>query len=109
MRYTQKHPQHTYTKRDIYYFSRVIPGDLKRRQIPMERDRAAIVADTLNSMNLIGVSMALMWSKSSVPVSANNWIRFSQISVGMTRNAGIANHIPACSKYFRVRPTKNPP
>jgi len=25
MRYTQKHPQHTYTKRDIYYFSRVIP------------------------------------------------------------------------------------
>jgi hypothetical protein len=29
MRYTQKHPQHTYTKRDIYYFSRVIPGDLK--------------------------------------------------------------------------------
>ena len=29
MRYTQKHPQHTYTKRDIYYFSRVIPSDLQ--------------------------------------------------------------------------------
>ena len=29
MRYTQKHPQHTYTKRDVYYFSRVIPSDLR--------------------------------------------------------------------------------
>ena len=29
MRYTQKHPQHTYTKRDVYYFSRVIPNDLR--------------------------------------------------------------------------------
>jgi integrase len=29
MRYTQKHPQHTYIKRDVYYFSRVIPSDLK--------------------------------------------------------------------------------
>lgn len=29
MRYTQKHPQHTYTKRDVYYFSRVIPSDLQ--------------------------------------------------------------------------------
>jgi integrase len=33
MRYTQKHPQHTYTKRDIYYFSRVIPSDLKHHYI----------------------------------------------------------------------------
>ena len=29
MRYTQKNPQHTYTKRDVYYFSRVIPNDLR--------------------------------------------------------------------------------
>ena len=29
MRYTQKHPRHTYIKRDVYYFSRVIPSDLK--------------------------------------------------------------------------------
>ena len=29
MRYTQKHPHHTYVKRDVYYFSRVIPSDLK--------------------------------------------------------------------------------
>jgi hypothetical protein len=29
MRYTQKHPQHTYIKRDVYYFSRVILSDLK--------------------------------------------------------------------------------
>ena len=33
MRYTQKHPQHTYTKRDIYYFSRVIPSDLQHHYI----------------------------------------------------------------------------
>ena len=33
MRYTQKHPQHTYTKRDIYYFSRVIPSDLRHHYI----------------------------------------------------------------------------
>jgi hypothetical protein len=33
MRYTQKHPQHTYLKRDVYYFSRVIPGDLKHHYI----------------------------------------------------------------------------
>jgi hypothetical protein len=33
MRYTQKHPQHTYTKRDIYYFSRVILSDLKHHYI----------------------------------------------------------------------------
>ena len=31
MRYTQKHPQHTYTKRDAYYFSRVIPSDLRNQ------------------------------------------------------------------------------
>jgi len=29
MRYTQKHPQRTYTKRDVYYSSRVIPSDLQ--------------------------------------------------------------------------------
>ena len=29
MRYTQKHPQYTYLKRDIYYFSRAIPSDLR--------------------------------------------------------------------------------
>ena len=29
MRYTQKNPQHTYVKRGIYYFSRVVPIDLK--------------------------------------------------------------------------------
>jgi hypothetical protein len=33
MRYTQKHPQHSYTKRDIYYFSRAIPSDLKHHYI----------------------------------------------------------------------------
>jgi integrase len=29
MRYTQKHPQHTYIKRGVYYFSRVVPRDLR--------------------------------------------------------------------------------
>ena len=29
MRYTQKHPQYTYTKRDVYYFSKVIPSDIR--------------------------------------------------------------------------------
>jgi hypothetical protein len=33
MRYTQKHPQHRYLKRDVYYLSRVIPGDLKHHYI----------------------------------------------------------------------------
>jgi hypothetical protein len=33
MRYTQKHPQHTHTKRDIYYFSSVIPSDLQHHYI----------------------------------------------------------------------------
>ena len=29
MRYTQKHPQHTYVKRSVYYYSRSIPTDLR--------------------------------------------------------------------------------
>jgi len=29
MQYTQKHPLHTFAKRDVYYFCRVIPSDLK--------------------------------------------------------------------------------
>ncbi|MCT2530794.1 hypothetical protein N2382_07970 [SAR92 clade bacterium H921] len=33
MRYTPKHAQHTYTRRDVYYFSRVIPSDLKHHYI----------------------------------------------------------------------------
>jgi len=33
MRYTQKHPQHTYLKRDVYYFSRVVPRDIKHHYI----------------------------------------------------------------------------
>jgi len=33
MRYTQKHPQHTYTKRDMYYFSKVISSGLQHHYI----------------------------------------------------------------------------
>lgn len=58
MRYTQKHPQHTYTKRDIYYFSRVIPSDLKHhyskpriieRLKTKSENRAAVAAKTLSA------------------------------------------------------------
>jgi len=33
MRHTQKHPQHRYLKRDVYYFSRVVPRDIKHHYI----------------------------------------------------------------------------
>ena len=29
MRYTKKHPKYTYTKRNVYYFSKVIPSDIR--------------------------------------------------------------------------------
>jgi hypothetical protein len=55
MRYTQKHPQHTYTKRDIYYFSRVIPSDLthhysKARIIQSLKSKSEHRASTASKM-----------------------------------------------------------
>jgi integrase len=55
MRYTQKHPQHTYVKRGVYYFSRVIPSDLKHhyskpRIIQSLKTKSAHRASTASKM-----------------------------------------------------------
>ena len=55
MRYTQKHPQHTYVKRGVYYFSRVVPSDLKHhyskpRIIQSLKTKSAYRASTASKM-----------------------------------------------------------
>jgi hypothetical protein len=55
MRYTQKHPQHTYVKRGVYYFSRVVPSDLKHhyskpRIIQSLKTKSAHRASTASKM-----------------------------------------------------------
>ncbi len=55
MRYTQKHPQHRDTKPNVYYFSRVIPSDLKHHSSKfriiqsLKTKSAHIVAMSLNT------------------------------------------------------------
>ena len=77
MRYTQKHPQHTYTKRDIYYFSRVIPSDLqhhysKSRIIQSLKTKSvhrAIMASKMLSAKLDDYWLGLRLKQVDVPAS----------------------------------------
>ena len=75
MRYTQKHPQHTYTKRDVYYFSRVIPSDLKHhyskpriiQSLKTKSVHRAIVASKLLSAKLDDYWLVLRLKQTDVP------------------------------------------
>ena len=77
MRYTQKHPQHTYIKRDVYYFSRVIPSDLKHhyskpriiRSLKTKSAYRATVASKMLSAKLDDYWLGLRLKQLDVPAS----------------------------------------
>ena len=77
MRYTQKHPQHTYTKRDIYYFSRVIPSDLRNhytkpriiQSLKTKSVHRASVASKMLSSKLDDYWLGLRLKQMDVPAS----------------------------------------
>jgi len=77
MRYTQKHPQHTYIKRDVYYFSRVIPSDLKHyyskpriiQSLKTKSARRATVASKMLSAKLDDYWLGLRLKQVDVPAS----------------------------------------
>ena len=77
MRYTQKHPQHTYIKRDVYYFSRVIPSDLKHhyskpriiQSLKTKSAHRATVASKMLSAKLDDYWLGLRLKQIDVPAS----------------------------------------
>ena len=77
MRYTQKHPQHTYTKRDIYYFSRVIPSDLRNhytkpriiQSLKTKSEHRATTASKMLSAKLDDYWLGLRLKQIDVPAS----------------------------------------
>ncbi len=77
MRYTQKHPQHTYTKRDVYYFSRVIPSDLRNhytkpriiQSLKTKSAHRASVASKMLSSKLDNYWLGLRLKQMDVPAS----------------------------------------
>ena len=77
MRYTQKHPQHTYTKRDIYYFSRVIPSDLQHhysksriiQSLKTKSEHRATMASKMLSAKLDDYWLGLRLKQIDVPAS----------------------------------------
>jgi len=77
LRYTQKHPQHTYTKRDVYYFSRVIPSDLRNhytkpriiQSLKTKSAHRASVASKMLSSKLDDYWLGLRLKQMDVPAS----------------------------------------
>jgi len=77
MRYTQKHPQQTYTKRDVYYFSRVIPSDLRNhytkpriiQSLKTKSAHRASVASKMLSSKLDDYWLGLRLKQMDVPAS----------------------------------------
>ena len=77
MRYTQKNPQHTYTKRDVYYFSRVIPNDLRNhytkpriiQSLKTKSAHRAAVASKMLSAKLDDYWLGLRLKQVDVPAS----------------------------------------
>jgi len=77
MRYTQKHLQHTYTKRDVYYFSRVIPSDLRNhytkpriiQSLKTKSAHRASVASKMLSSKLDDYWLGLRLKQMDVPAS----------------------------------------
>ena len=77
MRYTQKHPQHTYIKRDVYYFSRVIPSDLRNhytkpriiQSLKTKSAHRASVASKMLSSKLDDYWLGLRLKQMDVPAS----------------------------------------
>lgn len=77
MRYTRKHPQHSYIKRDVYYFSRVIPSDLKHhyskpriiQSLKTKSARRATVASKMLSAKLDDYWLGLRLKQIDVPAS----------------------------------------
>lgn len=94
MRYTQKHPQHTYIKRDVYYFSRVIPSDLKHhyskpriiQSLKTKSARRATVASKMLSAKLDDYWLGLRLkrhSPSSLPMLGS--ILSTEILAGISK------------------------
>ena len=77
MRYTQKYPQQTYTKRDAYYFSRVIPSDLRNhytkpriiQSLKTKSAHRASVASKMLSSKLDDYWLGLRLKQMDVPAS----------------------------------------
>ena len=77
MRYTQKYPQQTYTKRDVYYFSRVIPSDLRNhytkpriiQNLKTKSAHRASVASKMLSSKLDDYWLGLRLKQMDVPAS----------------------------------------
>ena len=77
MRYTQEHSQHTYIKRDVYYFSRVIPSDLKHhyskpriiQSLKTKSAHRATVASKMLSAKLDDYWLGLRLKQIDVPAS----------------------------------------
>ena len=77
MRYTQKHPQHTYIKRDVYYFSRVVPNDLKHhytkpriiQSLKTKSAHRATVASKMLSAKLDDYWLGIRLKQVDVPAS----------------------------------------
>ena len=77
MRYTQKHPQHTYIKRDVYYYSRVIPSDLRHhyskpriiQSLKTKSAHIALMASKMLSARLDDYWLGLRLKQQDVPAS----------------------------------------
>ena len=77
MRYTQKHTQHTYITRNVYYFSRVIPSDLKHhyskpriiQSLKTKSAHRATVASKMLSAKLDDYWLGLRLKQVDVPAS----------------------------------------
>ena len=77
MRYPQKHSHHTYMQRNLYYFSRVIPSNLKHyyskpriiQSLKTKSARSATVASKMLSARLYDYWLGLRLKQVDVPVS----------------------------------------
>jgi len=106
MRYTQKHPQHTYIKRDVYYFSRVIPSDLKHhyskpriiQSLKTKSVRRATVASKMLSAKLDDYWLGLRLKQVDVPTSH---LLVSGATVNLESNLPTIDE--ALETYLRIR------
>jgi len=106
MRYTQKHPQHTYIKRDVYYFSRVIPSDLKHhyskpriiQSLKTKSARRATVASKVLSAKLDDYWLGFTLKQVDVPASH---LLVSGATVNLESNLPTIDE--ALETYLRVK------
>ena len=106
MRYTQKHPQHTYIKRDVYYFSRVIPSDLKHhytkpriiQSLKTKSAHRATVASKMLSAKLDDYWLGLRLKQVDVPASH---LLISGATVNLESNLPTIDE--ALETYLRIK------